>query len=244
MIRLRFEKASQIFPCKETIILPLAEIISHPTLPEKYNKLIAEIPAIVYENDLMTVRNQLSDLKSMGVYDVMADNIGSIALAKEYGLNIHAGFGLNILNSEAVSEYEEMNITDITVSLEMSFSRFKKMRSNVPLGAIVYGYVPVMKMRACPGRGPKGCGDCSGRQTLTDRKGEEFILICRDRKYSELLNCVPIYTGDKAMPNLGFETLYFTIESRDEAEDILRQYKERELPDFRRTAGLYYRDVL
>ncbi|MCQ2406870.1 MAG: hypothetical protein MJ067_06635 [Oscillospiraceae bacterium] len=81
-------------------------------------------------------------------------------------------------------------------------------------------------------------------QTLTDRKNEEFILICRDRKYSELLNCVPLYVGDKAMPNLGFETLYFTIETKEEAMDILRQYKARELPDFRRTAGLYFRELL
>ncbi|MDD3289537.1 MAG: hypothetical protein PHT29_01405, partial [Eubacteriales bacterium] len=115
---------------------------------------------------------------------------------------------------------------------------------DLPRGVIVYGYLPLMKLRACPAQDQTGCGHCRGQQTLRDPKGITFTLLCRDKKYSELLNSIPLYVGDKSIPRLDFQTLYFTTESQGECRDILEMYFERKPPAFLRTGGLYYRKLL
>ncbi|MBO4818917.1 MAG: U32 family peptidase, partial [Firmicutes bacterium] len=77
-----------------------------------------------------------------------------------------------------------------------------------------------------------------------DRKGERFRILCHDSVYSELLNCVPLYAADKSLPDLDFYTLYFTVESREECGSIFDMVRAKETPDFRRTAGLYSRELL
>ena len=114
----------------------------------------------------------------------------------------------------------------------------------IPLGIVVYGYLPLMKFRACPAMGKDGCKGCTRDKFLTDRKGERFRIICRDSKYSELLNCVPLYAADKNLPDFDFHVLYFTVETREECENIYSMVRNKEIPPFRRTAGLYNRELL
>ena len=109
---------------------------------------------------------------------------------------------------------------------------------------MTYGRLPLMKFRNCPAKGPKGCGECKGRHTLTDRMNEDFPLICRGKEYSELLNCVPLYVGDRRRPPMDFEMLYFTTESRAECEAITEAYRQGQPFNGRRTAGLYFRELL
>jgi len=243
MIRLRFEYAAQIFDNKaEKIILPLDEISTD--IAQKYKgKLIAEIPALVWEESIDKTKESLKELKSIGVYDVQVENIGAISMAKEFGFTIHAGATLNILNSVALKEYEKMCIADAVMSFELSLAKSRKIKHDIPIGIIGYGYLPVMKLRACPARDEKGCGGCSGNQVLTDRMNEEFRLICHKKQYSELLNCVPVYIADKSVPDIDFQTLYFTVETKEEAQEIYNQYINKETPSFRRTAGLYFREL-
>lgn len=243
MIRLRFEKASQIFENNASaIILPLDEITEE--LAKEYSrKLYAEIPAMIWEGELDSVRKALDKIKSWGVYDVVAENIGAISLAKEFGFNIHGGSTLNILNSTSLSEYEELGLCDATLSFELAFSKMRKIKGNIPFGFIGYGYMSVMKLRSCPARGERGCASCDGHPVLTDRMGEQFQIICHNKKYSDMLNCVPTYVADKTAPDVDFQTLFFTIETKEEAEEIYRLYKSKETPLFRRTAGLYFREL-
>ncbi len=118
------------------------------------------------------------------------------------------------------------------------------MKGALRRGVIGYGYLPLMKMRACPAQRERGCAGCSGIRVLTDRKGETFTLLCRQKKYMELLNCVPLYIADKPVPSLDFETLYFTTEDQGQCEYITRLYEEQSAVPFRKTGGLYYRDLL
>lgn len=243
MIRLRFEHVAQVFKNDaDAVIVPLNEITKK--LAEEYgNRLYAEIPAIVWEGKIESVKEQLKMVKSFGVENVVAENIGAIGMAKELGLTVHAGMTLNILNSISVSEYEKLGATDVTMSFELSFAKLRKIEHSIPIGIVGYGYMPLMKLRACPARDENGCGNCSGHQVLKDRMNEEFMLMCHERQYSELLNCVPIYVADKNVPSVDFETLFFTIETKLEAEEIFNQYKLKESPGFRRTAGLYFREL-
>lgn len=69
-------------------------------------------------------------------------------------------------------------------------------------------------------------------------------MLCRNKKYAELLNSVPLYVGDKSYGGVDFITLRFTTEPQEEAMRICDMFVNGQAPDFRRTGGLYYRDLL
>ena len=248
-LRLRFERPDQIFSgaaeLAEAVILPLAEVVKHPALADRLEgRLWAELPALIWEGEIDSVKKQLRELKSLGVYHAVAENIGAVRLARGAGLTVHGGAFLNVLNSAAADEYFGLGVQDMTLSFENSFECMRKFKTQIPFGFIAYGKIPVMKFRACPGQNAGGCGGCGGTRALTDRMGEEFTMLCRGRGYQELLNCVPIYTADKPRPASDFETLYFTTESRDDCELITDMHRAQASPDFRRTMGLYNKQLL
>ena len=189
------------------------------------------------------MREQLAAAKAAGITDVLAENLGAVALAKEFGFTIHGGMYLNVLNGEALQQYRNMGLADATLSFELAFAESRGLAAP-DTGFVTYGYLPLMKFRNCPAQGKNGCGGCSGRNELADRKGERFPIICRERQYSELLNCVPLYVGDRRRPEVGFETLYFTIETRAQCREVYETYLAGAPAGFRRTAGLYFREVL
>ncbi|MBQ3921031.1 MAG: DUF3656 domain-containing protein, partial [Firmicutes bacterium] len=243
-IRLRFESAEQFFDPGDGMLysLPLSEIKKHKELIS--GSLICELPAVIYPMREDKILDDLKELKEAGLRSVLAENVAWIRLGKLAGLSVHGGASLNILNSESLEEYRTLGLEDAIVSFELAFSKFRKLEGESRRGAITYGRLPLMRFRSCPARGLKGCGSCSGRRSLTDRLNETFPLLCRERQYSELLNCVPLYVGDRKLPPMDFEVLWFTTESRGECREILDMYTKGEAAPFRRTAGLYYRELL
>ena len=189
------------------------------------------------------LRETLARLKTGGLSEVSAENIGMLALGRELGFAVHGGAGLNILNSHALAAYASLGLADATVSFELSMRRIGQLRGALKRGLIAYGYLPLMHLRACPARGGDGCGACTGIHTLTDEKNQHFTMLCHGRRYQELLNSVPLYLGDKPMAKVDFLTLRFTVESREAAQTVYGAFLRREAPDFRRTAGLYFRQL-
>ncbi len=246
-IRLRFEQAGQIFEeaWAHRLILPLDEILAHPEfLKAGKLPLIGEIPSLVFPSDEEETIRKLKDLQQMGLRHVLCDNPGAVYLSVRMGFDVHGGSSLNVLNSYGLMACKNMGLSDATLSVESSFAQVRKLKGDLARGVIGYGYLPLMKLRACPARTRTGCGDCKGLRTLRDRKGITFTLLCRDRKYSELLNSVPLYVADKSIPRLDFHTLYFTTEGRESCRDILAMYLDKKTPAFSRTGGLYYRKLL
>ncbi len=246
-IRLRFEYCEQIFPeaLDYPLILPLHQILANPDiLKGREQNMIGEIPSLVFPSEEEGVIRQLDTLAGLGLRRMLADNPGAAAQALGMGFRVHGGPALNLLNSYGLEEYRQLGLEDATLSIEGSFSQVRKLGGTLPRGVIGYGYLPLMKLRACPARGPGGCGSCKGLQRLRDPKGIEFTLICRERMYSELLNSVPLYVADKSIPRLDFQTLYFTTESKEACKAILRLYTEKKPPAFARTGGLYFRKLL
>ena len=246
-LRLRFENANQIpdVPEDAAVILPVKEIAAHPELAERFgSRLWAELPPAVYGSAARdALKKSLQSLPGV-VQNAVCSNIGSVQLAQECGLYVHGGFELNVLNSEAVEEYRKMGLDDVVISPELAFAKMRQMKGDLPRGAVLYGYLPLMKCRACPGRTEKGCGNCTGHAVLTDRTGTDFPLICRDRQYAEILNSVPVYVCDRSVPKLDFEELYFTVENAQECRHVLDLYEAKAPADFPRTAGLYFRELL
>ena len=246
-VRLRFENFSFVSrnKCKfDKLIIPVKEILSNPDVANKYkSKLIAELPALVWENDVKSLEKDLESLMQMGITDVMCANIGTVHIAVSHGFIVHGDVGLNVLNSVALEEYKALGVADMTISFEAGATKIKNLGSDIPRGALVYGYLSLMKLRTCPARGEKGCGDCNSKPMLTDAKGITFKLICRDKKYTEMLNSVPLYIGDKAIDGLEFETLYFTYEQDSAIKRVIDAYYAKSDVDFPHTNGLYFREV-
>ena len=245
-LRLRFETAEQSFdlPEAEKILLPVGEIAKHMDCIAQYGeKLIGELPALCFPTDLPKLQKQLEQLKAGGLKAVHADNIGLVGLAQKMGFRVHGGPALNILNSGALELFRELGLADATVSFELAMKQIAALSGTLPRGIVAYGYLPLMRVRACPAQGKNGCGDCTGINELVDEKRERFPLLCRERRYQELCNSVPLYLGDKRIRGADFVVLHFTTESKAEAMRIAQMFLHRESPDFRRTAGLYYREL-
>ncbi|MBQ6670339.1 MAG: U32 family peptidase [Firmicutes bacterium] len=252
----RFESPDQLFSgCPETVILPLHRLAEDPGCADRARELgaktiMAEIPPVVWPSGMERVRRQLLKIKELNITDAYVENLGGLRLSKEYDMAAHGGMFLNITNSEALLRYSGLGLKDCLLSFELPFKDMEETLSGadekgaVPCGLVVYGYLPLMKFRACPAKGRNGCGRCSGINKLTDRKGEEFTVICREKQYSEILNCVPLYAGDRRRPHADHELLYFTVESSDTCRKIKEALIEGLPIDGRRTAGLYLRDLL
>ncbi|MBR4867350.1 MAG: U32 family peptidase [Clostridia bacterium] len=226
----------------EKILLPGESLT--PELAAKYgDRLIATLPEVNFEADSARLTAILQKLQALGVKDVEVWNIGTLHAAKKAGFTLHGGAGLNVYNSLALAEYERLGLADGVISFELSARDIEKLGGTIPRGIIGYGRLPLMRLRACPGKGPKGCGKCQGQTTLTDRIGAEFRVSCDGRRYSTLYNTLPLYVGDKEPGGIDYAVLSFTFESAEEAERIYRKYLGGYPPRVERTRGLYYRET-
>ena len=237
----RFEKISQIRGDFDRIVLPLSEVEKRPQVVEKYgDKLSVELPSLFFDTGEGKIVEKLADL---GIKDVFCENIYALKLAKNAGLTARGGAGLNILNSLALKEFEALGLASATVSFELSMSGIGALGGALPRGIVAYGYLPLMRFRACPVRGRNGCGSCRGVSKLTDRRGVDFPVLCHDRKYGTLLNSVPLHIAEKPLPKLDFLLLRFTLETPEEVERVTCEYRKHLASDKPRTGGLYYRQI-
>lgn len=245
--RLRFERFEQVFDDigVEKIILPMKEILLHKdSLTDIMPKLVCELPFLVFPENEDKFTEAIKKIKALGVKEVLADNIGTFYAAKNMGFIVHGGHGLNVLNSLSFKEYEKRGIRDITLSPEISMKLIDKLDTVCPKGILGYGFLPLMRFRACPAQTKNGCKDCVGFTKITDRLGTDFYIICSGKKYSSLLNSVPLYIGDKPHSALDFITLYFTVEKKETCQKIFSTFCEKRPLNTKKTGGLYYRELL
>ncbi len=244
--RLRFEHFAQSFDDEraEKIILPMGEILRNPESVGLYGKkLVCELPFLVFAESEDKFREALGRVYELGVREAQADNIGTMKIAQQAGFSVHCGHGMNVLNSVSFGEYENLGAVDITLSPEISMAQAGRIKGKVKKGLLGYGYLPLMRFRACPVQGRNGCGDCKGFTVIKDRRDIDFYVICSARKYSTLLNSVPLYVGDKPLEG-EFVTLYFTFEKKEKCRKIFDYFINKKTPEMRKTGGLYYREML
>ncbi|MBO4331017.1 MAG: U32 family peptidase [Oscillospiraceae bacterium] len=243
-IRLRFEKADQLFECPqaEFIYLPVEEI-REEHIARFGGRLAAELPRFISPLEEEEVKNRLLGLKALGLEYVCAENLGHIRTGRELGLKLLGGFGLNILNGAALAEYAKTGVEDAVLSYETAMKDAVRMRGETKRGLIAYGHLPLMLFRSCPVKAAVGCAECGGKGRIRDRTGAELTVLCRGGKYSELFNPVPLYIGDRQLDGLDFALMYFTTESAEECERAYRVFRSRGRWGSERTAGLYYREV-
>jgi len=243
----RFECAEQIpdTDALSRVILPIREIYEHRTLIDRFvGKLVGELPAVVFPEYEDEVREMSAQLKDAGLRAVLTENIYGIRLGNELGFEMLGGAGRNVMNTSAGNVYEELGLSAQTLSFELSMSAIKRMKGSFRRGFIAYGYLPLMRLRACPGKLAGGCGSCGGHMELKDRKAVAFTLLCSEKKYSTLLNSIPLHIADKELAPVDFMTLYFTVEDRENCARVIDDYLKHRPSEQPRTGGLYFRGVL
>ncbi|NMA37751.1 MAG: U32 family peptidase [Papillibacter sp.] len=245
VLRLRFNNTGQLFSAGEAeyIYLPIEEI-DRELIMEYGDKLIGELPRLVFPLSEPKLTERLLKLKEEGLSRLCAGNIGLIRLAKRLGFIVHGGFDLNIINTKALETYEDYGLEDAALSYEINIKDAVRLGGGIKRGLIGYGYLPLMLYRNCPVRTAKGCGACRGIGRLTDRQQKSFPVLCHNREYSSLLNSLPLYIGDKEVRGLDFLTLYFTTEDRERCRQVYEKYLSGEALNEERTNGLYYRNLL
>ena len=242
----RFFRVDQIkeYGCFDKYIIPSELLAGGEYEIIDPGKVIIEMPPVVFPSYEEIIRSRLKALAEKGYRSVYINNIYGFQNALELGMAVHGGFGLNITNSEALDIIAEHGAKTQTVSFELNTKRIKEINSRIPVSLVAYGRLPLMRYRACPVKASAGCKECRSSGAVKDRYGISFPLECSERRTSSLLNSVPLYIFDRSIPESEILIYWFTTETEKEIEHVIDLSEEGKRPDFERTTGLYYREVL
>ncbi len=187
---------------------------------------------------------RLEKARTLGFRFALCGNLAAFSLAKAAGLEIIADFGMNAFNSMSVNTLKTLGASMVVLSFECNVKDATRMSNPIPTGIITYGRLPLMVFRNCPNKNVSDCNKCNGNAALTDRKGIVFPVSCRN-EFSELYNSRPlcIFDRKREFSELDFSVLYFTTESKEECQRVLRQNDQQILIEGEYTRGLYYKEV-
>ena len=197
-----------------------------------------EVPRATFGNE-KEVYARLKKIKERGVSHLMAHNIAAVYMGKKLGYIVHAGFGMNIVNSYTLRWAADYGIASAQLSVETELRQIERIHKSIPVGIIRYGYFPLMITR----NSPSG-KSCKNNPYLQDRKNEKFLVTEREG-YSEIYNCVPILMPKDEYPleNRVMSDYLFSVDnSVENMEKTLEKLRKNQ--DFeRKTHGLYLRGV-
>lgn len=140
-----------------------------------------KLPRVIFTAEQSTAKALLEKAKASGAVCALAENIGHIALIKDAGLEVYAGAGLNIYNSQAVEYLESIGVKSVTLSPELLTAQMRDI--SVPAGMtsaiIASGRLELMVLESCILKASGKCRkDCSaeGHHFLHDRKNTDFPI--------------------------------------------------------------------
>lgn len=243
--RVPHTKIPDNFSNYEIVYVPLsAPIADYEKLLVRKINVVPEIPRGMFSQEIY-IKEKLSQIKSLGINEVWAGNIGAVYMALHQGFGVHGGFSLNLTNTFSLDVMKRYGLLDVELSFEMSFDKIRKMGSDIKRGIIGYGHLPMMLTRNCPVRSVSNtCNGCEGIRSLTDRKGIKFPFMC-DGICTEVLNSVPLNVMDKQqeMKGVDFMVLRFTVENLVESVEKNMPFNSLVNRKSGFTRGLYYKSV-
>ena len=204
----------------------------------------AEIPRALFSRE-KEIKDNLKRFKKLGIKDVLCNNLAAVYLAREAGMKIHGGFGLNFTNTPDLFWAESFGFADTELSLEIKINTIERLGGSIPRGIISFGYIPVMLTRNCPNKSADiSCKLCNGQSKMKDRLGKTFIFYC-DGFATEVLNSVPLDVVESAerSPALDFQTFRFSVENYVEKVESFPDFIGVRLKNSEKTRGLYLRGV-
>ena len=245
-LRARFERWEQVperaLDGVEYLILPIAQADRVPR--EWRAKTILELPRVMFGALEQDTARRIAATQDAGFAGYEVSNIAHLRLCR--GLPMTGGFGLNITNNAAAQFYAEQGLSSLLILPEVKDSDIASIAparngKPVPTGVMIYGHMPLMLTRACPLQNIHDCAHCDKIGVLTDRKAKKFPVRC-GLGVRTIYNPVPIYMGDKpGALAVDYGVAYFTLESREEAAQILEMIRTHAPFEGDFTRGLYFK---
>ena len=245
-LRARFERWDQVperaLDGVEYLILPIAQADRVPR--EWRAKTLLELPRVMFGALEQDTARRIAATQDAGFAGYEVSNIAHLRLCR--GLPMTGGFGLNITNNVAAQFYAEQGLSSLLILPEVKDSDIASIAparngKPVPTGVMVYGHMPLMLTRACPLQNIHDCAHCDKTGVLTDRKAKKFPVRC-GLGVRTIYNPVPIYMGDKpGALAVDYGVAYFTLESREEAAQILDSIRTHAPFEGEFTRGLYFK---
>lgn len=158
---------------------------AYDMLKKTSTKIYLETPRIVSQNDLAAIRKIKQVIESVSIDGLVVNDLGSLNLFKDSGLELRTGYGLNTFNRNAASFLEELGVTRVTASLEMSPAILKMMLdADIPTELMVHGPMPCMVSDFCVIRAAQAEqeGECihyclQDGFALVDRCGQKYRIV-------------------------------------------------------------------
>ena len=245
-LRARFERWEQVperaLDGVEYLILPIAQADRVPR--EWRAKTLLELPRVMFGALEQDTARRIAATQDAGFAGYEVSNIAHLRLCR--GLPMTGGFGLNITNNVAAQFYAEQGLSSLLILPEVKDSDIASIAPTrngkpVPTGVMIYGHMPLMLTRACPLQNIHDCAHCDKTGVLTDRKAKKFPVRC-GLGVRTIYNPVPIYMGDKpGALAVDYGVAYFTLESREEAAQILNMIRTHAPFEGEFTRGLYFK---
>ncbi|HAH88729.1 MAG TPA: peptidase U32 [Faecalibacterium sp.] len=245
-LRARFERWEQVperaLDGVEYLILPIAQADRVPR--EWRAKTLLELPRVMFGALEQDTARRIAATQDAGFAGYEVSNIAHLRQCR--GLPMTGGFGLNITNNVAAQFYAEQGLSSLLILPEVKDSDIASIAPTrngkpVPTGVMIYGHMPLMLTRACPLQNIHDCAHCDKTGVLTDRKAKKFPVRC-GLGVRTIYNPVPIYMGDKpGALAVDYGVAYFTLESREEAAQILEMIRTHAPFEGEFTRGLYFK---
>ena len=245
-LRARFENWEQVperaLDGIEYLILPIAQADRVPR--EWRAKTLLELPRVMFGRLEEDTARRIAATQDAGFAGYEVSNIAHLRLCR--GLPMSGSFGLNITNQLAAQFYADNGLGSMLILPEVKDSDIGTIAPThdgrpVPTGVLVYGHMPLMVTRACPLQNIHDCAHCDKTGVLTDRKAKKFPVRC-GLGVRTIYNPVPIYMGDKpGALTVDYGVAYFTLESREEAAQILDMIRTHAPFEGDFTRGLYFK---
>ena len=245
-LRARFENWEQVperaLDGIEYLILPIAQADRVPR--EWRAKTLLELPRVMFGRLEEDTARRIAATQDAGFAGYEVSNIAHLRLCR--GLPMSGSFGLNITNQLAAQFYADNGLGSMLILPEVKDGDISTIAPThdgrpVPTGVLVYGHMPLMVTRACPLQNIHDCAHCDKTGVLTDRKAKKFPVRC-GLGVRTIYNPVPIYMGDKpGALTVDYGVAYFTLESREEAAQILDMIRTHAPFEGDFTRGLYFK---
>ena len=214
---LRFHSHNQVpgnLPAGAKLFLPCE------TAPDVLRHLSAQVtvPAGIFGAHEQVLR-QLRAAKAAGAREAMAHTLDGVALALEAGLIPVAGESMNLCNHASLAAAAGLGVAAAVVSGEITAAGLKNLRSEIPLGAMVYGRLRLMLIRH----------DVSNLDAFVDRKNLRFPVQMRG-DCAEIYNSRPLWLCDvkDRLPKTNFVLMSFTAEHKEACAQAIQAWERGE----------------
>ncbi|MDE6655534.1 MAG: DUF3656 domain-containing protein [Anaeroplasmataceae bacterium] len=190
--------------------------------------------SIIYTEENTIRRNSTSYPKLEGT--VLVGGYGGVVSYSTTN-EIVSDFSLNVVNSKATYLLHSLGVKRVTLSYEINKKQiedlilgYQKENGGLPnLEMIVYGHTHLLFTKYCPLKKMNLCGTCKTHTySLKDEYGSFPILSHKDCT-TTLLNGKILNLIDEldTIKNISVFRLQFTIESKEEAKQIIKQFQEK-----------------